>query len=58
MFQAQSHIRLYFAAAGCWNVNECLLHCGFKRLKQLGGSSVKEFKNGAPPPRQGQQRGF
>lgn len=31
---------------------------GLKRLKQLGGPSVEEFKNNTPPPWQGQQRGF
>ena len=31
---------------------------GLWRLGNLGGPSVEEFKNGAPPPWQGQQRGF
>ncbi len=31
---------------------------GLKRLRQLGGPSVEEFKNDTPPPWQGQQRGF
>jgi hypothetical protein len=31
---------------------------GLKRLRQLGGPSVEEFKDNAPPPWQGQQRGF
>ena len=31
---------------------------GLKRLRQLGGPSVEEFKNNTPPPWQGQQRGF
>jgi hypothetical protein len=31
---------------------------GLKRLKQLGGPSVEEFKQGTPPPWLGQQRGF
>lgn len=31
---------------------------GLKRLEKLRGPSVEEFKNGTPPPWQGQQRGF
>ncbi|HDQ71691.1 MAG TPA: DUF3159 domain-containing protein [Chloroflexi bacterium] len=31
---------------------------GTWRLKKLGGPSVEEFKNDAPPPWEGQQRGF
>lgn len=31
---------------------------GIWRLGDLGGPSVEEFKNGAPPPWQGQKRGF
>jgi hypothetical protein len=31
---------------------------GTWRLRQLGGPSVEEFASGAPPPWQGQQRGF
>jgi len=31
---------------------------GLNRLEKLHGPSVEEFKNGAPPPWQGQQRGF
>jgi len=31
---------------------------GLKRLRQLGGPSVEEFKNNTPPPWKGQQRGF
>jgi hypothetical protein len=31
---------------------------GLKRLQKLGGPSVAEFKSDAPPPWQGQQRGF
>ena len=31
---------------------------GLKRLNQLSGPSVEEFKDNAPPPWQGQQRGF
>jgi hypothetical protein len=31
---------------------------GTWRLRNLGGPSVEEFKAGAPPPWQGQQRGF
>ena len=31
---------------------------GLWRLGNLGGPSVEEFKNGVPPPWQGQKRGF
>ncbi|MFZ5809513.1 MAG: DUF3159 domain-containing protein [Chloroflexota bacterium] len=31
---------------------------GTWRLARLGGPSVEEFRNGAPPPWQGQRRGF
>jgi len=31
---------------------------GTRRLARLGGPSVEEFRNGTPPPWQGQRRGF
>jgi hypothetical protein len=31
---------------------------GTWRLRNLGGPSVEEFKSGAEPPWEGQQRGF
>lgn len=31
---------------------------GLRRLQKLGGPSVQEFKNNAPPPWSGQRRGF
>lgn len=31
---------------------------GIWRLQNLGGPSVEEFKAGAPPPWQGQKKGF
>ncbi|MDK2980740.1 MAG: hypothetical protein PWQ55_1087 [Chloroflexota bacterium] len=60
--QGQTNALAVFNLASGWPALILLLVVsylyGLKRLKQLGGPSVEEFKQDAPPPWQGQQRGF